>query len=71
MPDHGSCSDCYFYEPFTSQGIIGQKNPSGKCRRHAPVPTYASGTRTVRRDPDSWPVVAPDDWCGEFRPKDG
>ena len=71
MSDHGSCSDCFFYEPLGSGGLVERKVPTGRCRRHAPSPTFVSGVHTVRRDPDHWPIVRPDDWCGEFRPKQG
>ena len=67
MSDHGTCSECLFYEPFKASGLVEQKVPTGRCRRNAPAPSFTSGVRTVRRDPDHWPVVAHDDWCGEFR----
>jgi hypothetical protein len=67
MTDHGSCKDCFYFEPFGTQGLVAQKRPTGKCRRNAPTPSFVSGVRTVRRDPDNWPVVAEDDWCGEYR----
>lgn len=70
MPDHGRCQDCRFFEPITSQGLVAQKANTGRCRRNAPLPVYLSGVMAVRRDADHWPLVRPDDWCGEFRSVD-
>jgi hypothetical protein len=67
MAEHGSCGECHFFEPLGAQGLVAQKVPTGKCRRNAPLPAYLSGVMAVRRDADHWPLVRPDDWCGEFR----
>ena len=57
------CAACIYLGPEgthdSSPAIIGPT-----CRRHAPIATggMMSGSRTM------WPVVQPDDWCGDFEP---
>lgn len=52
----------------------GQKAELGLCRRYAPRPTVApapsegdsgAGSEVAAR----WPLVASDDWCGEWDPR--
>ncbi len=46
------CRRCKFHNAKTGE--------YGDCRRHAPKPTSVPNWE--------WPLVAADDWCGEFRP---
>lgn len=38
---------------------------AGECRR-CPPRMHFTGTRLLR----VWPLPKPDDWCGEYKPKD-
>lgn len=48
------CENCYFLKPDTME-----------CRRRAPDPAaeVRGGASVVNA---VWPIVANDDWCGEF-----
>ena len=48
------CQNCHWFD--SSNGI------SGRCRRHAPAVVRTHDINDV----PVWPVVAHDDWCGEF-----
>ena len=53
------CERCLFYEPPTEP----EREHRGICRRHSPrVLIHAYEAVTY------WPLVTPDDWCGEAKP---
>lgn len=47
-----------------------------ECRRHAPVPVQLGNIAlSIRLESSTgsecgWPTTAPDDWCGEWEPKE-
>ena len=53
VPHGVACRGCYYF-----QGRDAHNDDAGFCRRFPPT-----------RPPDlgRWPLVQPDDWCGEFR----
>lgn len=55
-----ACVDCEY-----SEALI---EPEGmfRCRRYAPRPVPGGEQPTGI----SWPIVAPEDWCGEFLERD-
>lgn len=62
-----SCESCYFYE---------EKNGPGghsECHRYAPRPTtdppghIETDNERASEGLVMWPVVLPEDWCGEYR----
>lgn len=53
--DEGTCAACRFYVNKRA------KSTSGQCRRYPPQ---------VGPDCDYFPVVAHDEWCGEFQPRE-
>lgn len=53
----GNCKDCEFYQAETDV-------PASTCRRRAP--TWVHAPEYEDDSMDGWPVVDPDDWCGEF-----
>lgn len=56
----GNCKDCRF---FLVLGTSGHEVVSGQCRRYPPaVLLVGTELRAV------YPVVAPSEGCGEFRP---
>jgi len=48
--ENRTCANCRFYD-------------ARKCRRYAPRP-HRKGEGLEA--PTVWPIVAPDDWCGEW-----
>ncbi len=52
-----ACKSCkyYYYKSYVTVKSIEQLVKS-ECRRHAPT----------RKDDNLFPLVYPDDWCGEF-----
>lgn len=51
-----ACIDCEYAEPvILPDGML-------RCRRYAPGP-IAGGAEPAGA---AWPIVAPEDWCGEF-----
>jgi hypothetical protein len=57
-----SCFECAFYA-----GLVDNTNGEGACVRHAPRPYLVRGDEDHRSEEyASWPIVADDDWCGEF-----
>lgn len=61
MPNQDSCFTCRFFRPL--------QKTSGQCRRHAPRPAMEAqaGNRDgFLENAAVFPVVFPDDWCGEF-----
>ena len=60
------CATCRFAE--TDSQMPGHYT----CRRHAPVILPAAHELTGKGAESSatWPGVGPDDWCGEWKPRD-
>ena len=56
MQDDERCQTCRFYQPD------GKTVEAGECRRRAPSPGPQTDVGAY------WPVVLPDDWCGEWQP---
>jgi hypothetical protein len=52
------CGDCEFFARFDDE--------AGECRRRAPSPTVYQQDSFAR-----WPFVNTDDWCGDFKEKQG
>lgn len=51
-----ACFDCEYAEPVQlPEGML-------RCRRYAPRPNSGG----VEPSKIAWPIVAPEDWCGEF-----
>lgn len=64
MAEKETCGGCSFYRETDHEFAYGM------CRRHAPQPLMVE-THTEKQWAE-WPVVGGDeDWCGEFRAKDG
>ena len=60
-PYNAKCANCRWLGPdATHDSTPAITGPT--CRRHAPIATggMMSGSRTM------WPIVQPDDWCGDF-----
>lgn len=55
-----ACIDCEYAEPLHTS------NPMFRCRRYAPRPSPGG----VEPSGIVWPLVAPEDWCGEFLERD-
>ena len=67
-----SCSDCNFYSEVTGGAPFYEgdfKRPAGECRRHAPSSKLAGPKFAGEMAIAHWPVVAADDWCGDFEGK--
>jgi len=62
MPNHeDSCFTCRFFLPLQKGG--------GSCRRHAPRPSLEGQVVDrggLMENAAVFPVVSPEDWCGEF-----
>jgi hypothetical protein len=61
VSDDATCSNCRFFEPDSS---------AGACRRYAPRVQFERNhnikkKRWLQMAYAIWPLVAPDDWCGE------
>jgi len=54
LNEYKTCDCCKFWDRLSEE-------ESGWCRRYAPRPN--DGTEV-----QLWPIVNPDDWCGEFNP---
>lgn len=52
---NATCKTC----PWFSQNDYMREHNGGECRRNAPVMFELPGEYVV------WPIVTPDDWCGE------
>lgn len=48
------CKDCCYFLPASGGSI-----QNGQCRRYPPKVNFEGGY-------DSFPIVSPVDWCGEF-----
>lgn len=56
----GTCTGCEYSETVLEpEGML-------RCRRYAPRPAPGG----VEPTGISWPIVAPEDWCGEFLERD-
>jgi hypothetical protein len=62
MSEDQCCNNCR----FCHVELTGDITVSIQCRRYAPRKLHGVGTGY---ESDRWPVIAPDDWCGEFEPK--
>lgn len=64
------CGNCIYFYPyeFPSHPIDGGDPVEvGECRKRSPRPQYNNPTfAIVNRE---WPLVAKDDWCGDFKNK--
>jgi hypothetical protein len=62
--DGGTCRVCVFCAPINQV--------FGECRRHAPRPTERMSSEDRASSLRArWLIVETDDWCGEFRDKEG
>ena len=67
-----SCSDCNFYSEVAGGAPFYEgdfKRSAGECRRHAPASKLAGPKFAGEMAIAHWPVVAADDWCGDFEGK--
>jgi hypothetical protein len=62
-PSGEQCRGCYFAEPWEDES--NQPDPY-HCRRFPPSDPCEDGMGGHLP-----PTVAPDEWCGEFKPKPG
>jgi hypothetical protein len=53
-----SCATCHY-----ARTVEGGESVEIRCHRYAPIPIS-----TIRAKAH-WVYVAPDDWCGEYRPR--
>ena len=62
MSDQGErCDGCKFFE----ENIRPYRE--GECRRHAPIAVAEDdGQRGIYRGNPIFPLMAPDDWCGDW-----
>lgn len=69
-----TCSECRWFASEMSRGsVVRWPNNSGECRRYAPrgpvvMPLNAKGAALCVIS--GFAPVPPDDWCGEFEPKE-
>ena len=60
------CDQCRYYVAHDTAAMA----PHGHCH-HGP-PQAWSGDERIGQSPSSiWPIVAPDDWCGQYQPTPG
>ena len=62
------CENCVFFGPGDSRA---EQNPDGRCRRYTPK-VFAVTHNTcpdILSSQTKWPLVKPNDWCGEFEAK--
>lgn len=68
-----TCGTCAFYEPPKPRG-----GTVGECHRYPPQMLARGiggsfdeghGSFRVEEADSNWPLVADEDWCGEWRPK--
>lgn len=59
-----SCRTCKFWD-FHSEK---DKDKSGICRRHPPIPVTGREENDHKRELSfvTWPLTKPYDWCGEW-----
>lgn len=58
------CATCRYFQPGISSCVgFTTTRPSGECRVTAPAIPY-NGFRS--RGMRSWPIVWPEDWCGNW-----
>jgi hypothetical protein len=58
-----TCSCCRYFLPLPN----GHRR--NQCRRRAPAPRLTYDGRHDLLEPGVWPVVSPEDWCGDFIPR--
>ena len=66
------CSDCKFYMEVAGGAPLREGDflrPAGECRRNAPLSKLAGPKFAGEMAVVHWPVVAADDWCGDFGEK--
>ena len=77
-----ACARCKWATEFRESYFDG--SPQAECRRRPPGEVSITGEHHVRSNENngeghrevrthvatSWPRVKPDDWCGEFEPKE-
>ena len=66
-----TCETCRFYDRDNPRSLA-TGGAICNCRRNAPVP-YVAGTVNPQSPykieaAAAWPLVLPDDWCGEYQP---
>lgn len=67
-----SCRRCCFWFKFTSTFPQGNDSPTGQCRRYPPVIVTPFEMHDVLpAESGFWPLTRPDDWCGEYQPREG
>jgi len=54
-----SCKDCFYWFPVTTQ--VEEHKPFGKCKRNPPAMVIQDGNTYSGQ-----PIVADNDYCGEF-----
>jgi len=58
------CKDCTYYSVSVKGGMF--KSEKGDCRRYPPTIVQTEDS-TAYELKSIFPVVLPDEWCGEFR----
>lgn len=58
------CKDCAYYSVAVKGGLF--KAEQGDCRRFPPTVVHTENATTYELK-STFPGVAPDEWCGEFR----
>jgi len=56
-----ACSCCRYFSPVSNRDRLSH------CRRHSPAPRLTYDGRHDVLDLGVWPVVLPEEWCGEFK----
>jgi hypothetical protein len=67
MVAKGVCENCIFYEESGKRPI----SMEGFCRKYAPKPIMLSEEIYDEYYFTKFPLVAAQDWCGEFEQKEG
>lgn len=64
------CGKCIYYYSYPPCHPIDGGDPveRGECRKRSPQPQYTNPTFAVVNR--QWPLVAREDWCGDFKDKD-
>lgn len=62
------CKDCRFW---CEQEDPDADTSVGECRRYPPtIPWREASDQVCPYDPNEFPLIHEDDWCGEFKPRD-
>lgn len=56
-----NCACCSYFSPMSN------RHRRNQCRRRAPAPRLTYDGRHDVLELGVWPVVTPEDWCGEFK----